>query len=66
VRLYNDTYTTPAQAVRRLPPDLPRDEPAITLRQHQRDAVWRCMSSGNTLLAHVVGAGKSAVMARRR
>src|SRR5262249_37857910 len=24
---------------------------------------WRCMSGGNTLLAHVVGAGKSAVMA---
>src|SRR4029077_11877889 len=27
------------------------------------DAVWRGMSGGNTLLAHVVGAGKSAVMA---
>src|SRR6202041_3130920 len=26
-------------------------------------AVWRSMSAGNTLLAHVVGAGKSAVMA---
>src|SRR5262249_52901503 len=29
----------------------------------QKDAVWRGMSAGNTLLAHVVGAGKSAVMA---
>src|SRR4029077_7097177 len=27
------------------------------------DAVWRGMSGGNTLLAHVVGAGKSAVIA---
>src|SRR5437660_10112569 len=36
---------------------------AFTLRQHQKDAVWRGMSSGNTLLAHVVGAGKTAIMA---
>ena len=35
----------------------------FTLRQHQKDGVWRGMSSGNTLLAHCVGAGKSALMA---
>src|SRR5258708_38934605 len=35
----------------------------IALDKHQEDAVWRCMSSGNTLLAHVVGAGKTYTMA---
>src|SRR5438132_1220651 len=35
----------------------------ITLRPHQDDAVWRGMSSGNTLLAHAVGAGKTFTMA---
>lgn len=34
--------------------------PEITLRKHQRDAVARIMYGGNSLLAHVVGAGKSA------
>lgn len=29
---------------------------------HQRDAVWRIMSEPTTLLAHVVGAGKTATM----
>ena len=37
--------------------------PHITLYPHQKDAVWRIMSSGNTLLAHAVGAGKTYVMA---
>jgi N12 class adenine-specific DNA methylase len=36
---------------------------ALSLRPHQKDAVWRGMSSGNTLLAHVVGAGKTFTMA---
>src|SRR5262249_9022061 len=35
----------------------------IALAQHQKDAVWRVMSSGNTLLAHAVGAGKTFEMA---
>jgi hypothetical protein len=35
----------------------------IVLRQHQKDAIWRCMSAGNTLLGHVVGAGKTFTMA---
>src|SRR6266849_1452034 len=35
----------------------------IKLRPHQNDAAWRGMSSGNTLLAHVVGAGKTFTMA---
>lgn len=63
VRIYNDTYNN-------LRPrlfdgshlDFPGMNQALTLRQHQKDAVWRGMSSGNTLLAHVVGAGKTFTM----
>jgi N12 class adenine-specific DNA methylase len=33
------------------------------LDKHQKDAVWRALQSNNTLLAHCVGAGKTAVMA---
>ena len=58
VRLYNDTYNN-------LRPrlfdgahlDFPGMNQTISLRPHQVDAVWRGMSSGNTLLAHAVGAG---------
>ncbi len=64
VRIYNDTYNN-------LRPrlfdgshlDFPGMNQALTLRPHQADAVWRGMSSGNTLLAHVVGAGKTFTMA---
>ena len=63
VRTYNDAFNS-------LRPrlfdgshlDFPGMSAAFELRPHQRDAVWRCMSGGNTLLAHVVGAGKTAVM----
>src|SRR5271156_3915393 len=43
--------------------DFPGMNQNIKLRPHQNDAVWRGMSSGNTLLAHVVGAGKTYTMA---
>jgi N12 class adenine-specific DNA methylase len=64
VRLYNDTYNN-------LRPrlfdgshlDFPGMNQTIRLRPHQDDAVWRGMSSGNTLLAHAVGAGKTFTMA---
>ncbi len=64
VRLYNDTYNN-------LRPrlfdgshlDYPGMNQALQLNPHQTDAVWRGMSSGNTLLAHVVGAGKTFTMA---
>ncbi len=64
VRLYNDNFNN-------LRPrlfdgshlDFPGMNQALTLRPHQKDAVWRGMSSGNTLLAHVVGAGKTFTMA---
>ena len=36
--------------------------PEITLRQHQANAVARIMYGGNSLLAHVVGAGKTFTM----
>ena len=64
VRLYNDTYNN-------LRPRLfdgghlgfPGMNQTIGLNPHQKDAVWRGMSSGNTLLAHAVGAGKTFTMA---
>ena len=34
--------------------------PEIVLREHQRNAIAHTLYGGNTLLAHVVGAGKSA------
>lgn len=37
--------------------------PEITLRPHQKNAVARIIYGGNTLLAHVVGAGKTFTMA---
>jgi N12 class adenine-specific DNA methylase len=63
VRLYNDTYNC-------LRPRLfdgshlefPGMSQVFALRPHQKDGIWRIMSGGNTLLAHVVGAGKTAVM----
>ena len=36
--------------------------PAIELRDHQKNAIARSLYGGNTLLAHVVGAGKSFEM----
>jgi len=36
--------------------------PVITPYKHQLDAIWRIVSGGNTLLAHVVGAGKTFTM----
>jgi N12 class adenine-specific DNA methylase len=64
VRLYNDTYNN-------LRPrlfdgshlDFPGMSQTVALRQHQKDAIWRGMCAGNLLLSHVVGAGKTFVMA---
>src|SRR5262249_44903836 len=64
VRLYNDTYNN-------LRPrlfdgshlDFPGMNQTIQLHRHQMDAIWRAMSSGNTLLAQAVGAGKTFIMA---
>src|SRR5207249_2636108 len=64
VHTYNETYNN-------LRPRLfdgshlafPGMNQTIRLRNHQRDAIWRCMTSGNTLLAQAVGAGKTFTMA---
>ncbi len=64
VRLYNDTYNNMRPRLfdgSHL--EFPGMSQGITLRQHQKDAIWRCMSGGNTLLAHAVGAGKTFEMA---
>ena len=60
VRDYNDTYNNLRPRIfdgSHL--DFPGMSKAITLNPHQKDAVWRCMTAGNTLLAHCVGAGKT-------
>ena len=63
VRLYNDTYNNlRLRLFDGSHLDFPGMNPHITLHPHQKDAVWRGMSSGNTLLAHAVGAGKTNVM----
>jgi N12 class adenine-specific DNA methylase len=64
IRVYNDLYNN--LRPRRFDGshlEFPGMSTAIQLRQHQKDAVWRMMSSGNTLLAHCVGAGKTGCMA---
>ena len=64
VRTYNDAFNN--LRPRRFDGghlDFPGMNQALALRPHQKDAVWRGMSSGNTLLAHVVGAGKTFTMA---
>ncbi|VTS00593.1 dna methylase : Helicase, C-terminal OS=Blastopirellula marina DSM 3645 GN=DSM3645_28052 PE=4 SV=1: Methyltransf_26: SNF2_N [Gemmata massiliana] len=64
VRLYNDAFNNvrPRQfdGSHLAFPGMSRAAPP--LRPHQKDAVWRGMSGGNTLLAHVVGAGKTGCM----
>ncbi len=64
VRIYNDNFNN--LRLRQFDGshlDFPGMNQTIQLRPHQEDAVWRGMSSGNTLLAHVVGAGKTFTMA---
>lgn len=64
VRIYNDTYNNLRPRIfdgSHL--DFPGMNRTINLRPHQTAAVWRGMSSGNTLLAHAVGAGKTYTMA---
>jgi len=51
LRLFNGSHLT-----------LPSSSQQITLRPHQKNAVWRIVQSDNTLLAHAVGAGKTYTM----
>lgn len=63
VRYYNDEFNN--VRVRTFNGEhltLPGASPHITLRPHQKAAVWRILQTPNTLLAHVVGAGKTYTM----
>ena len=62
-RFYNDEYN--AVRLREYNGDhltLPGQAVGITLKPHQKNGVWRGIVSGNTLLAHAVGAGKTFEM----
>jgi hypothetical protein len=62
-RLYNDTFNH--TRVRTFNGDhltLPGASGAIQLHGHQKAGVWRILQTPNTLLAHVVGAGKTYTM----
>jgi N12 class adenine-specific DNA methylase len=64
VRLYNDQFNNLRPRIfdgSHL--DFPGMNQTVRLNPHQKDAIWRIMSSGNTLLAHCVGAGKTFEMA---
>ena len=61
-RLYNDRFNT------NIPSrydgshlQLPGTSLDITLRPHQKDAIWRGIQDGTALFDHVVGAGKTLV-----
>ncbi len=59
-RLYNDRFN--CIRLRTFNGDhlqLPGASNAITLRPHQRAAIWRILQTPNCLVAHVVGAGKT-------
>jgi len=59
-QLYNDKFNTfrPRQ-YNGAHLELPGSNPAIQLRPHQKDAAWRVLQEGNSLLAHCVGSGKT-------
>ena len=64
MRTYNDTYNNlRLRAFDGAHLSFPGMNTTITLYPHQKDAVWRVMCGGNTLLAHAVGAGKTNEMA---
>lgn len=63
VRIYNDRFN--AIVLRSYDGSyltFPGMNPQITLEPHQKNAIARALLSGNTLLAHAVGAGKSFEM----
>ena len=62
-RLYNDRFnnlrTCTYQGAHLT---LPGASPAFRWRPHQKDAVWRILQTGDALIGHAVGAGKTAVL----
>ena len=62
-RLYNDEFNSVRlRAFNGSHLTLPASSRQVSLRAHQKDAVWRIIQSKNTLLAHAVGAGKTYTM----
>jgi N12 class adenine-specific DNA methylase len=62
-RLYNDTFNhTRLRTFNGDHLTLPGASEAIQLHGHQKAGVWRILQTPNTLLAHVVGAGKTYTM----
>ena len=63
LRIYNDAFN---QLVNRKFDGSHLTLPGMSLQVHpyghQKDAIWRIIVNGNTLLAHCVGAGKTLVM----
>ena len=62
-RLYNDTFNH--SRVRTFNGEhltLPGASAAVQLHNHQKSGVWRVLQTPNTLLGHVVGAGKTYTM----
>jgi N12 class adenine-specific DNA methylase len=63
VRLYNDTFNhTRLRTFNGEHLTLPGASSVIQLDPHQKTGVWRTLQTPNTLLAHVVGAGKTYTM----
>ncbi len=62
-RLYNDTFNhTRLRAFNGDHLTLPGASQVVQLHKHQKAGVWRILQTSNTLLAHVVGAGKTYTM----
>ena len=62
-RLYNDTFNhTRLRTFNGNHLTLPGASQAVQLHDHQKAGVWRILQTSNTLLAHVVGAGKTYTM----
>lgn len=62
-RLYNDEFNSyKPRTFDGSHLTLPGFTESVTLRGYQLDAIWRIVVSGNTLLAHAVGAGKTLTM----
>lgn len=62
-RLYNDTFNhTRLRTFNGDHLTLPGASQAVQLHRHQKAGVWRILQTPNTLLAHVVGAGKTYTM----
>jgi N12 class adenine-specific DNA methylase len=62
-RIYNDLFN--GKVIREFSNpslEMPGSSSDVELRPHQKDAVWRTLQSDSTLLAHVVGSGKTFTM----